>query len=346
MFGNLIKDVVGTARLLGQAVAYEGRRLDARSAVVVACTVIGDLLEPIGNFTTWFFVIFLGILIGCLIGLRRWAREREQSGHEAKLESQGPPRGPRFLIAISMPGTLLTALLLAVQVNSGATEAGAIANALPAIAELQRQVGISHEKLDRIAVTLNNVGEEVARTKRETSDDPRKELANLGIQWTTEAFVEALMTGDTRAVPLFLAAGMSAESNHKGTSAVLYVFQPNLPNPVPMLELLVGAGYDPNVALIDTRILPHYSDMLPPHFEAPGLPEEYSAWKRTFAGPALLWVVIRASYDGATENDRKVVDFLRRHGASTELSAAFLDDMRPAWGETSSYKDVSRLVGN
>ena len=337
--------IFATARLMGRVVVHESMKLDAKAAVGVGCTVIGDLLEPIGDFTVWFFLAFLTILIGCVVALRSWATRMEKLGKEPTLEPGGPPRGARFLTAISVPGFLLTGLLLALQASSGASETGAIAQQFPAIAELQRQVGLTHRKLDALAGTLQVVEREVSRTKRETSTDPRKELANLGIVWTTEAFVEALMTGDARAVRLFLAGGMSAETSHTGASAVLYILQPNLPDPVPMLELLVAAGYDPDAPLLDTRILPHYGEALPPQFEGPGLPSEYSAWNRTFAGPALLWVAIRASYAGATENDRKVIQFLRSRGASTTLTRSFLEAVRPAWGDTESFKETARLVG-
>ena|SRR5438105_11483787 len=108
---------------------------------------------------------------------------------------------------------------------------------------------------------------------------------------------------------------------------------------------LIAAGYDPNTTLIDTRILAHYRDLLPPHFEDPGLPAEYAAWQRTFAGPALLWVVIRSSYAGATESDRHVIQVLLRHGAKPDLSRKFLRAMEPAWGDTGSYKEVRQLIG-
>jgi hypothetical protein len=189
-----------------------------------------------------------------------------------------------------------------------------------------------------------DIKREISGVKRETSDDPRKELANLGVQWDDQAFVDALMRGDERTVRLFLAGGMTATTNHNGASAVLYILQPDLPDPVPMLKLLVDSGYDPNVNLIDTRIMPHYGDSLPPHFQAPDLPPEYAAWKKTFAGPILLWVVIRGSYMGPTPADAHAIQFLREHGAKTELPREYLTAMKPVWGDTRSYQEVDRLM--
>jgi hypothetical protein len=191
--------------------------------------------------------------------------------------------------------------------------------------------------IGRVFDTGNNV-------KGKTSADPRAELASLGIAWTTAAFVEALVTSDARAVPLFLAGGMTARTDHVGAAALLYILQPNLPDPVPMLELFLAAGYDPNATLIDRRILVHYSSNLPPPFEAAELPPEYDSSRHTFAGPALLWVVIRASYAGATEADRHVIQFLLQRGADTRLCRKFLLAMEPAWGANDTYKEVRRLI--
>ena len=44
--------------------------------------------------------------------------------------------------------------------------------------------------------------------KKETSDDPRKELANSGIQWTEERFKESLVSCDLKTAKLFVQGGM------------------------------------------------------------------------------------------------------------------------------------------
>ena len=191
---------------------------------------------------------------------------------------------------------------------------------------------------------LGHVEQEVVEVKKETSSDPRKELANLGIQWTTDAFVEALVTSDERAVKLFLAGGMKAGTDHKGASAIVYVLQPDLLDPVPMLQLFVDAGYDPNSKLIDHRVLSHYSDHLPPNFEATDLPEEYAAWQGTFAGPALLWIVIRSTYMTVTDSDRHAIQFLLQHGANTQLCKEYLKATEQSLSQYPAYQEVAKLI--
>ncbi len=87
-------------------------------------------------------------------------------------------------------------------------EKGAIATASSSASEVQTRIlakisadtGTLVEKATRIEDTVKHL-------KRETSEDPRKELANLGVQWDTDSFATALTTGDKRTLELFMAGG-------------------------------------------------------------------------------------------------------------------------------------------
>ena len=76
------------------------------------------------------------------------------------------------------------------------------ATLIPELNSLRGDVQVVGEKLDRVDQKLGNV-------KRETSEDPRKELANLGTSWSGESFLEAVRNGDLRVVRLFVAADAS-----------------------------------------------------------------------------------------------------------------------------------------
>ena len=67
-------------------------------------------------------------------------------------------------------------------------------------------VGESLENLEDIGDTLGNI-------KLETSSDPRKELANMGMQWKYEYFLDALRNADERAIKLYLEGGMKLKSD-------------------------------------------------------------------------------------------------------------------------------------
>jgi hypothetical protein len=179
---------------------------------------------------------------------------------------------------------------------------------------------------------------------KEASIDPRKDLAGIGVIWSTESFVEALEASDARVVRLFLDGGMSPTVLHKGTSAVLYTLQPLLPDPIPMLKLMIAKGYDVNATLIDARIMRTYGSGMPPYWNpAPDLPD-YSSFYHVFSGPALMWVAMRAAYAGPTQSDLGVIDFLRHQGADTRLTQQFLTAMEPAWGHTPVYQTVLARV--
>lgn len=83
---------------------------------------------------------------------------------------------------------------------------------------------------EAIRSDVNEVGKTVAGVKKETSTDPRKELANIGISWDEDNIRAAIDRGDTRVVSLFMDGGMNwklyyAEkalmADHKDTLAVL-----------------------------------------------------------------------------------------------------------------------------
>jgi len=179
---------------------------------------------------------------------------------------------------------------------------------------------------------------------KEASSDPRKELASIGVTWSTGSFVEALQASDARVVGLFLDGGMSPTVLHKGTAAALYILQPLLPDPIPMLKLMIAKGYDVNATLTDTIIMSHYGSEMPPYWNpAPDLPE-YSSFYHVFSGPALMWVAMRAAYAGPTQSDLAVIDFLRHQGADTRLTQRFLAAMESVWGQFPAYQTVRARV--
>ena len=179
---------------------------------------------------------------------------------------------------------------------------------------------------------------------KETSSDPRKELASIGVAWSTQSFVEALQASDARVVGLFLDGGMSPTVLHKGTAAALYILQPLLPDPIPMLKLMIAKGYDVNSTLTDAIIMSHYGSEMPPCWNpAPDLPE-YSSFYHVFSGPALMWVAMRAAYAGPTQSDLAVIDFLRHQGADTRLTQRFLAAMESVWGQFPAYQTVRARV--
>lgn len=61
---------------------------------------------------------------------------------------------------------------------------------------------------------VSDVQEKLGKVKQETSVDPRKELANLGVQWDREVMQQAIKRGDLRTVKLFNEGGMTWQTQY------------------------------------------------------------------------------------------------------------------------------------
>jgi len=101
-------------------------------------------------------------------------------------------------------------------------------------------------ELRGLRADVRAVREELSNVKRETSADPRKELANLGVAWTGDAMLEAVRTGDLRVLELFLAGKMNlynASSQGRPLPVMLALNDGNAPD---VLQRLLDNGLDIN----------------------------------------------------------------------------------------------------
>lgn len=90
-------------------------------------------------------------------------------------------------------------------INSG----GYLGKNIDAIAAAQKQLGISQAILAEQKKTneqLESLNEKAFNFKKESSDDPRKELTNLGVPWNDTSFENALERQDITTVRLFIKA--------------------------------------------------------------------------------------------------------------------------------------------
>jgi hypothetical protein len=87
---------------------------------------------------------------------------------------------------------------------SHAAEGGLLASVVPAIGDAQSALGLLHENVRLQRETRDAVERLSSTLKKETSENPRKELANRGIAWTEDALAEAMDHRDTETVDLFL----------------------------------------------------------------------------------------------------------------------------------------------
>jgi hypothetical protein len=154
-----------------------------------------------------------------------------------------------------------------------------------------------------------------------------------------------LKLSDERTVRLFLDGGMSPTADYKGAAAVVYILQPGLTvSPVPMLTLLVEKGFDLDTILTDDYIMSSSDDltsMFPPQFENQD-PYLYVG-KGHFRGPALLWVVIEATWYLPTDHDLETLHFLIDHGADRTIAMNYMN-FTANWNDTPPYFTVLNLL--
>lgn len=190
---------------------------------------------------------------------------------------------------------------------------------------------------------LSTTSPETVTPKKTGPDAARAELQSMGIAWGGDRFIGAIVDGDTRAVELFLRGGMSPTLNYKGASAVVYALQADANNRLAVLDAFLKAGFNPNQLLADGRIMRGY-DLLPPDFSETHAPPGYEAWRKQFAGPADLWIVIRASYAGPAGDDLAQIRRLGARGADFKYSLAYLREYEKALGDTPVYWEVRNEV--
>lgn len=69
-------------------------------------------------------------------------------------------------------------------------------------------------EMKRTADGVDKLGRTADTLKRETSDDPRKELQNLGIPWTSAEYAGVIMRCDLRGIRLFRQSGMKMPAEY------------------------------------------------------------------------------------------------------------------------------------
>lgn len=216
-----------------------------------AITFFADVLEPIGPLVALFAWFALGLLALAML----WGYALLGGVSESELADPAQPAdamlrrkldwtGDAFLffsVGVVLLGGVWVLQQFAPPAAAGGTAGtqGAFASLFPAVNRMQQSLLGVESKLDRISEQMESV-------KRETSDDPRKELANLGVPWSGENFLNAVREGDERLARLFLEGGMqpvTAQSQGRPLPVMLAL---NETNPGAMLDLLVESGLDVN----------------------------------------------------------------------------------------------------
>lgn len=141
---------------------------------------------------------------------------------------------------------------------------GLLAATFPSLAVFQEELGIVNVKLseisqntNRAATGIESIDKKADNFKREVSEDPQKELSNMGVPWTNDGFGQALLRNDTRVVSLFLAAGWNLTSDFgEGNAIGHYVARGDMSNPSrveDIFDMLVRHGLSVNAPIFRFR---------------------------------------------------------------------------------------------
>jgi hypothetical protein len=170
--------------------------------IAVAGTMLADFIKPIVDLA---LPVMFGSLIG---GTGLVMASRLLKASREKLE------GAALICGLLL--TCSTGLWTAQYLLPGAADKGVIADVIPGAGKAQNAVlaalGMIEGNTRRSAEGIDRIGSSVETLKKETSSDPRKELANVGIMWSEDAFSAAVLGNDPKSVELFLKAGRQVQS--------------------------------------------------------------------------------------------------------------------------------------
>lgn len=108
-----------------------------------------------------------------------------------------------------------------------------------------------------IKAGIQTVDAKLANVKQETSSDPRKELSNMGVQWSNQGFGDSLLAGDTKVVGMFIQSGWDPLSSYgEGNALGHFIWRSTIADPKKyqdIFQLLFAKGLSPTVPNIRFR---------------------------------------------------------------------------------------------
>lgn len=185
-----------------------------------ACGLVGDFFSNKGGWLITFSLGLIGLLVAVLLAIHQ-NRVRQNNGSSILLKIIDEPEeyewyfGARirpfshaFILALVFASV---SFVIASKSYAQAGSGGFVATNFDAVAGLQRQLGLSEQIISNQKQTnqiLTEINQRTDGLKRETSQEPRKELANLGVVWNRDSLRSAMRDEDTKIVSLFLDAQM------------------------------------------------------------------------------------------------------------------------------------------
>jgi hypothetical protein len=95
-----------------------------------------------------------------------------------------------------------------------------------------------------ISTDVKKIDHKLDNVKQETSADPRKELANMGVAWSKEKFVEAIKASDAKVVSLFIRGGVSLNDSFTKLNIAFLFAKDKYPSHEEVLKVMRSEGMD------------------------------------------------------------------------------------------------------
>ena len=175
------------------------------SILSVIAGFVGDFIQPLFPFSGTvavgtFFLLLATIAISRLSGLQQFIDQLPEEQRE-QVQSVWPKALMLTLLSVCLffGGVSLVS-------KRYEDQGGYLASVSPAVAEAQGALGIIDQRLTNIEMQLGKLA-------KETSDNPRKELSNLGYPWSEQGFLDSVKQGDRQAVALFRRGGFEPSAS-------------------------------------------------------------------------------------------------------------------------------------
>jgi hypothetical protein len=181
------------------------------------------------------------------------------------------------------------------------------------------------------------------------SSDPQARIVELTGSWSEQGFVDAIVERNISTVALYLKTDVGATTLHKNASAILWGFQgrPQNGDPVALVKTFQAAGFKLDERLEDGYLMANLTEnYLPLQFHTDLTPKGYTGGYAggTFVGALLFWIVQRASWTGATEQDIRVIKYLISQGADCSVPLSFLKYNRSTLDDSSPYTELLAMM--
>ena len=186
---------------------------------------VGDFFSPAGGWMLSLGAGVLAILVLAVMLVRSELRERVRTVAEQSEETQGLFEGPLLkqtglwcLLVFGVAG-----LAVGIKSHASAAGGGLLAGSSTSVADAQaKMLGLMQDSVEVQRRSADSL-DDISRTgKKETSANPRKELANRGVPWSSGRMADAIRDRDPETLQLFVEGGMSLP--RQSLQLALYAF--------------------------------------------------------------------------------------------------------------------------